>query len=67
MFTSLPADFQVGAQVRSLHFSGRRGTIVRIVASEGELGGLVEVKWDDQKRVSRSAGFFSPREVEVVR
>ena len=35
---------------------GRRGEVVRVIASDGALGGLVEVRWDGQ-RLSRSAGF----------
>lgn len=44
---------------------GRRGTVVRVIASDGALGGLVEVRWDGQ-RVSRSAGFEAVSGLEVV-
>jgi hypothetical protein len=61
----LPSSFRAGARVESRHFAGRLGTITRVIDADGELGGLVEVRWDGQ-RVSRSAGFFSPAEVAVV-
>ena len=59
----LPTTFRAGARVQSQ--AGRLGTITRVIDSEGQLGGLVEVRWDGQ-RVSRSAGFFSPQEIKVV-
>lgn len=62
---ALSSSFRPGARVESLHFAGRIGSVTRIIDTEGELGGLVEVRWDGQ-RVSRSAGFFSPSEVKVV-
>ena len=61
----LPPSFRAGARVESRQFAGRLGTITRVIDASGELGGLVEVRWDGQ-RVSRSAGFFSPSEIKVV-
>lgn len=61
----LPSSFRAGARVESRQFAGRLGTITRVIDADGELGGLVEVRWDGQ-RVSRSAGFFSPTEIEAV-
>lgn len=36
---------------------GRKGTVTRVIDADGARGGLVEVRWDGEKRPSRSAGF----------
>jgi hypothetical protein len=36
---------------------GRTGTVTRVIDADGVLGGIVEVRWDGERRPSRSAGF----------
>lgn len=48
--------FTSGARVERIS-DLRRGTVTRVIDTEGALGGLVEVRWDGQRRASRSAGF----------
>ena len=54
-----------GDQVRRLS-DGRVGTVSRVIATDGALGGLVEVIWDGQRRPSRRAGFEAVNGLEVL-
>lgn len=60
----LPATFVVGARVVALA-NDRRGTITRVIDGSGHMAGLVEVRWDGQRRASRSAGFFGGIELRL--
>lgn len=51
------------AQTRSF---GRLGTVTRVIDADGELGGLVEIRWDGERRPSRSAGFEAVRDLTVL-
>lgn len=61
--SSLPSAIVAG--VRIVRTDGRRGTVSRIIAQDGALGGLVEVRWDGQKRPSRSNGFEAGRDIRL--
>jgi hypothetical protein len=65
-YRPLPAGLTPGARVARTDGRGRQGTITRVIATEGVLAGLVEVRWDGDKRPSRSAGFFSGDEVRAL-
>ena len=65
IMTHLPSSFVAGARVVRPTIPTVVGTITRVIDAEGALGGLVEVRWDG-RRVSRSAGFFSPQEIRVI-
>ena len=66
VYRPLPAGLVPGARVERVVGAARTGTITRVIAGEGVLAGLVEVKWDGERRPSRSAGFWSGDEVRPL-
>lgn len=54
-----------GARVRSTE-TGSEGVVTRVISTSGLRGGIAEVRWSYQKRVSRSAGFQHGDTLEVV-
>jgi len=64
-YRPLPAGLIPGARVVRVT-GGRAGTITRVIDAGGALAGLVEVRWDGDRRPSRSAGFFSGDEVRPL-
>lgn len=60
----LPSGFVPGARVVA-KITGRAGTITRVIDRSGFMAGLVEVRWDGQRRPSRSAGFFGGVELRL--
>lgn len=65
-YRALPARLVPGARVERIVGAPRLGTITRVIAGEGVLAGLVEVRWDGERRPSRSAGFWSGDEVRAL-
>ncbi len=63
-YRPLPAGLVPGARV--VRTDGRTGTITRVIDAGGAIAGLVEVRWDGERRPSRSAGFFSGDEVRPL-
>jgi len=51
---------------RIVRKDGRTGSVTRIIAPDGALGGLVEVRWDGQRRPSRSNGFEAGRDISLL-
>jgi hypothetical protein len=45
---------------------GRVGTVTRVIDAGGAIAGLVEVRWDGERRPSRSAGFRSGDELRAL-
>lgn len=45
---------------------GRVGTVTRVIDADGALGGLVEVRWDGERRPSRQAGFEGANALKPV-
>jgi len=46
---------------------GRQGTVTRVLDTDGARGGLVEVRWDGERRAHPSAGFELADTLELVR
>lgn len=65
-YRALPVGLVPGARVERIVGASRLGTITRVIAGEGVLAGLVEVRWDGERRPSRSAGFWSGDEVRAL-
>lgn len=64
-YRPLPAGLVPGARVERIG-SGRTGTITRVIDAGGARSGIVEVRWDGQRRPSRSAGFELGDEVRAL-
>jgi len=65
-YSLLDTRVQRGARVRHLP-TGHEGVVTRVIDTSGARGGLAEVRFDFQKRVSRSAGFQFGDELAVIK
>lgn len=62
--TNLNPSIVAGSRVERT--DGRVGTVTRIIATEGNLGGLVEVRWDGERRPSRTSGFEAGNNITLL-
>lgn len=54
--THLHPAIVAGSRVRR-NFDLREGVVTRVLDTSGARSGLIEVRWDGQRKPSRSAGF----------
>lgn len=66
MESILDPRIQRGATIRDLA-TGSEGVVTRVLNTSGQRGGLVEVRWSWQRRVSRTSGFVLGDTIELAR
>lgn len=64
--TILDPRIQRGATIRD-RATGSEGIVTRVLDTSGARGGLVEVRWTWQKRVSRTSGFVLGDTIDLAR
>src|SRR5262245_52372675 len=56
---------QVGDRLAAIA-TGREGTVTRVIDRDGAIGGVVEVRWDGERRPRSGAGFYGGNELRPV-